>query len=426
MIRSLHPPLVITGIYCAVAGLWIAASDQLLAVLFKDPHDLVSVSIYKGIAFVAVTGALLYGLLYRRELQHHAALDALAGSEARFRATFEQAAVGIAHVGLDGRWLRVNQKLCDFLGYPRTELMAMTFQDVTHPDDLGEDLALVAELRADPTRSYSLDKRYVTKSGRIVWANLTVALVTRRDGSPDYFISVIEDLSTRKRAEQALQEAMRRLTVLSTRLIDVQESERRSVARELHDDTGQSLTAIKIILQTITRQHPELDDVLHDAIGIAERSLTQVRELSRGLWPSQLDDLGLVPALNSMIQRLARHANMKISLDAPDALPDRIAPQTAATCFRVAQEALTNIVRHAGASEARVRLTADRDQLHLLVEDNGRGFPAVQALAEVGQTSLGLLGMLERAKLAGGELDIDSRPGAGTRITMRLPLKAAT
>src|SRR5579883_356082 len=121
---------------------------------------------------------------------------------AQFRATFEQAAVGMAHVALDGRWLRVNQKLCDILGYSYEELTRQTFQDITYPPDLPEDLALLAKLQAGEINTYALEKRYIRRDGSLIWANLTVSLVSNADGSPDYFISVVEDISQRKQLEE--------------------------------------------------------------------------------------------------------------------------------------------------------------------------------------------------------------------------------
>ncbi|MFZ2540483.1 MAG: PAS domain S-box protein [Gallionella sp.] len=130
--------------------------------------------------------------------------QSLQKSEERFRATFELAAVGIAHVAPDGHWLRVNQKLCDIVGYTRKELFMRTFQDITHPDDLDLDLSHMRKLLAGETSTYSMEKRYFHKNGEIVWINLTVALVRHADGNPDYFISVIENITARKRAETQL------------------------------------------------------------------------------------------------------------------------------------------------------------------------------------------------------------------------------
>ncbi len=126
-------------------------------------------------------------------------------SERRFRATFEQAAVGIALLDPDGRWLRVNQKLCDIVGYGNQELLGKTFQDITHPDDLHTDLAYVRQILAGEIETYSMEKRYLRQDGSLIWINLTVALARRPDGRPDYFISVIEDIQKRKEAEAELQ-----------------------------------------------------------------------------------------------------------------------------------------------------------------------------------------------------------------------------
>jgi len=125
-------------------------------------------------------------------------------SERRFRATFELAAVGIAHVSPEGRILRVNKKFCDIVGYSEDEMLALTFQDITHPDDLDADLEHVRQVLKGETESYSMDKRYYRKDGSIVWVNLTVSLLSDKGGSPDYFVSVIKDISVRMKAEEAL------------------------------------------------------------------------------------------------------------------------------------------------------------------------------------------------------------------------------
>ena len=128
-------------------------------------------------------------------------VEALIASEARFSATFDQAAVGIAHVALDGTWLNVNHRCLEIVGYPREELLKLTFGDITHPDDLETDWALVRELLDGKRSTYSMEKRYFTRDGRLIWVNLTVSLVRTEDGRPDYFISVIEDITLRKQIE---------------------------------------------------------------------------------------------------------------------------------------------------------------------------------------------------------------------------------
>jgi PAS domain S-box-containing protein len=143
----------------------------------------------------------LSSVLFLRELQEN---------EERFRATFEQAAVGIAHVAPDGRWMRVNQTFCDIVGYSREELLQKTFQDITHPDDLDADLEYVRKVLAAEIQTYHREKRYIRKDGSIVWIDMSVSIVHHASGEPGYFISVIEDITKRKRAEEALRESEER------------------------------------------------------------------------------------------------------------------------------------------------------------------------------------------------------------------------
>jgi PAS domain S-box-containing protein len=152
----------------------------------------------------AVVGGMAFDIT--EEMRTRAVLEE---SEERFRATFEQAAVGIAHVGLDGRWLRVNRKLCDIVCYGPDEMLALTFQDITHPDDLEADLAYVRRLLAGEIETYSMEKRYIRKDRSLVWIDLTVALVRTPGGSPKYFISVVEDITEKKGVRDALREADR-------------------------------------------------------------------------------------------------------------------------------------------------------------------------------------------------------------------------
>ncbi len=142
--------------------------------------------------------------------QHRAERD-LTESEKRFRATFEQAAVGIAHVALDGTWLRVNSKFCVITGYSEPELRQLTFCDITHKDDLDADRAQARALLSGQINTYSMEKRYVRKDGDLVWVNLTVSLAYDDFGKPEYFISVVEDISSRRRVEQQRDELIRTL-----------------------------------------------------------------------------------------------------------------------------------------------------------------------------------------------------------------------
>ncbi|HEX7972891.1 MAG TPA: ATP-binding protein [Anaerolineales bacterium] len=218
-----------------------------------------------------------------------------------------------------------------------------------------------------------------------------------------------------------------RLQMLSQQLLEVQEAERRHLARELHDEIGQSLTALKVNLQSVMRLSGGLSaaSLIEDSISITERVLQQVRNLSLDLRPSLLDDLGVVSALRWYIDRQGRRAGFQTEFiaDPPDL---RLPPEMETVCFRVVQEALTNVVRHALASQVQVHLARQANRVELVIRDNGIGFD-VQAVRGRAPTdsSLGLLGMQERVQLIGGQIEIRSDPEQGTEIRATFPLAAA-
>jgi signal transduction histidine kinase len=215
-----------------------------------------------------------------------------------------------------------------------------------------------------------------------------------------------------------------RLQRLSLQLVQTQESERRQIARELHDEIGQSLTAVQLNLQVLLgiTDLRELPTRLEDSLALIDRVLQQVRALSLDLRPSMLDDLGLVPALRWYLNRQAERAGFSVELHT-DQTAERFAPDVETTCFRIAQEALNNIVRYAQAKYVVVELHQRDKVLHLTISDDGVGFDVAAALqrAATGR-SLGLVSMQERAVLLGGMIQFDSAPDRGTTIFVRLPL----
>ena len=147
-------------------------------------------------------------------------LRSLAESEEQFRSTFEQAAVGIAHATPEGRFIKINQRFCDIVGYSRDEMLALTFQEITHPDDLDTDLGYVQQVLAGEFQNYALEKRYIRQDGSRVWVNLTVSLVRKASGEPRYLLSIIEDISQRKQAQETLQESENRYRFLLESIVD--------------------------------------------------------------------------------------------------------------------------------------------------------------------------------------------------------------
>ena len=196
----------------------------------------------------------------------------LAESEARFMGVFEQAAMGIALVSTDGRWLRVNSRLCSIVGYTEGELLAKTFQDITHPDDLDTDLDQVRRMLAREIDTYSLEKRYYSKNGGIVWVNITVSLVFNSDGTPDYFISVVEDISARKEVEQSLAESQAAALA--------EEKRAQLAALNLMDDAVTARLQAETMSATLAEQVDELRRWQAAMLGREDRIITVKQEVN--------------------------------------------------------------------------------------------------------------------------------------------------
>ena len=220
-----------------------------------------------------------------------------------------------------------------------------------------------------------------------------------------------QEVIVRRDAEKRAADNAARLQALSTRLLRVQEDERRALAQELHDQIGQLLTGLRFQLEAAREAAPS--QPLLEALNVTGDLLRTVRELTLQLRPRVLDDLGLKPALEWQAQTFQRQTGIALELEL--SLPaQRFSSEIETTVFRMVQEALTNVARHSGAQAAVVTVTADDDALHVEISDRGRGFDAATALAR--RDSLGLAGVAERVRLAGGELDIFSQAGHGTRL----------
>ena len=205
-------------------------------------------------------------------------------SEQQFRATFEQAAVGIAHVTLDGRWLRVNQKLCEIVGYNREELLRRSVEDITHPADLNGDRAPMRQLLAGEIDHYATDKRYTRKDGQVIWSRVTVSLLRQIDGTPGYFITVIEDIDERKQTEQALHRLRGEMEQLLA--VHIASETAAAIAHELHQPLNAVASYTEAARQLLEMGNPKPERLMHALQEIAaqvQRAGRVVRELMQFL-----------------------------------------------------------------------------------------------------------------------------------------------
>jgi signal transduction histidine kinase len=258
------------------------------------------------------------------------------------------------------------------------------------------------------------------KDGSNLQASVVLVPVSVPGGQLEIY-AIFRDITGRKRAEEELRRYAERLQVLARRVVEVQEEERRRLARELHDEIGQALTAIGINLQVLGRScGPEARPRLEDCRGVVQHAIEQVRGLALDLRPSMLDDFGLAAALRWLLDRQAQRAGFVGHFSAPTSEAP-LHPDLATACYRIAQEALTNVVRHARARHVWVELLQGDDEVILTIRDDGVGFDPEDARGRAARgESFGLLGIRERVELLGGRVDIRSQPGQGSTIRVRL------
>jgi len=503
--------------------------------------------------FVMTAVALAtFGSAYILVKQYRTAREEMRVAKEFFQSMFDSAAVGMAVADIDGRYIKVNRAMCDFVGYSEQELLEMSYHDITFHEDLDANIRARLRLLQGELPTFQQEKRYVRKNGDVVWAVMVVSQVVGKNGKviysigqmididaqkrteaslrasqerlanaqrvagigdwawnvaddtvewsemlgrilgaapaefpknyrqflewapakrrgfveeavekaletlepfgfdgsvvasdgskrfvsmrgevipdgfgkPRYLRGTLQDITERKQAEFALVDSRRMLRELAAHQKNLLEEDRKRIAREVHDELGQRLTALKMdisLLRLRFGHDPALHQKLAEMRTLADTTLDVVRHIASDLRPAALD-LGLVSAIQWLAEDLELRSDICARLDL--ATEDVAMNDAQATVvFRIVQESLTNVVRHANAGEVIISLREDQGQLLLQVIDDGCGFNPQDARRA---QSYGILGMRERVRGLGGRLQIDSRPNAGTTVSIALPLQRRT
>jgi PAS domain S-box-containing protein len=328
---------------------------------------------------------------------------------------FDHSPVMVNFIDRNGRIQMVNREWERVLGWTLAEIRKKKLDIMKEAYPEPRDRRAVMEF-VERANGEWMDFKTRIKSGRVI--DTTWALVRLSD---DTRIGIGQDITDRKRAEEALRSSRRSLRVLAGYLQSVREAEKSRIARELHDEVGQALTGIKLNLERSARTRPAASkDGLDGIVALVNQLIGRVRDLTLDLRPPMLDDLGLLPALRWHFDRYAAQFDIQVDFTHRAIEGARFSRDIETAAYRIAQEALTNVARHAGVRRVKVRISANGAAVRIRIEDQGAGF-AHGALSP-GVTA-GLSGMRERAALLGGRLEIDSAPGAGTVVAAELPLR---
>jgi PAS domain S-box-containing protein len=348
-------------------------------------------------------------------------MDRLRRQRALLDELFEQAPQAVALIDANDRVFRVNQEFTRLFGYTPQETLGRILSDLTVPDELRGEYERYAGLSAQGQRvdAEAVRKR---KDGSRLHVSVIRVLVSV-PGREVGVYAIYRDITERKRAEDALRSSQEQLRALAAYLQSVREKERTRIARELHDEIGQGLTAIKLALQRSTAGQSGAAVDLVQALDLAKELIGRVRDLSLELRPAMLDDLGLLAALRWHFERYTVQCKIDVDFKYTGLDDRRFSPEIETAAYRIVQEALTNVARHAGVDQVVVEIDADQDQLRIQVIDRGAGFDPHSLSAA---RTAGLSGMRERAIILGGKLDVQSSLGAGTVLTATLPLNIKT
>jgi PAS domain S-box-containing protein len=344
----------------------------------------------------------------------NAARAAVMTSQRRLQALFDNTLDAILLVNARGYCIDANPSAEAMLGYSVGEFKGMHFMKLVPPSLESEAQQLWRHLRETGRQSTEFSVR--RKDEKVI----DIEYRAVADIQPGVHLVVIRDITDRKRNEIALAENRRRLEVLARQVVQTQEDERGRIARELHDEVGQVLTAVNLGLDAVQRIAdcgPCASKQIDETRAAVALAVQQIRDLSLGLRPLILDDLGLVPTLRWYLANQARKTGLTINFHGSLSV-DHLPAEIETACFRIVQEAVTNVIRHAHATNVLVEFQqTGRDHVSLKVKDDGDGFDAPLALARWHANSrLGLAGMQERVKLLGGKIDIKSRAREGTEI----------
>ncbi|MBM2832486.1 MAG: domain S-box protein [Dehalococcoidia bacterium] len=385
-----------------VIGTLCIATRNLRTFLPEEQELLAAIGSQVGIA---IENARLY-----REVRN---------SEEKYRDLFENASAAIFVHNLAGEIVDANRACLDLTGYPREELIHMNVNRLGLPET-NEALQQAEKrlLKSEPA-GQPYEMRLRRKDGTESIVSLSTRVITG-NGHPSGFEHIARDITEQKRMRQSLDFYLKQI-------LTTQEEERKRIARELHDETAQSLLLISQRLDSLSSASGQgasgpARQSLEEVRGVALKALADVRRLTQDLRPRILDDLGLTAVLEWMTDDLKKkygvNAGVKVT-----GTERRLTPETQLLLFRIAQEALSNIRRHAEASAAGITLEFSEGKVQMTVEDNGKGFKVPDTLSHLaGAGKLGLLGMHERARLVGGSVVIRSELGKGTTVVVELPV----
>ncbi len=353
--------------------------------------------------------------------------ERLRKSKERFRTLFHTAGSIIISTSPERLILELNQEAERLTGWRRREVLDKDFFNVFLPEDARSRVAaeMAKVMAGDLIRGLEFPLKIRDGPPRLFLWNAN--LVPATEGQPAEVMWAGSDITELKKAEGALRQSAGRLRRLTSQLLTIQERERGRISRELHDELGQSLIIMKFQLQSLFSKVPETEEALHqnglEILRYLDATIENVRRLSQDLSPFLLEDLGLPAAIKHLLGNIRDYAGLKVTSAGFDEIDGLFSPEAQITIYRILQECLTNIIKHAQAARVSVKIHRRDGEVSFIIRDDGQGFDLRQARSpRAGNKGIGLTAMQERVRLIQGTLNLRSQKGKGTGITFTIPI----
>ena len=342
-------------------------------------------------------------------------------SEERYRDLVEKAGIAIITDDEQGNIRYFNEKFAEIFGYSMAEMKELSYDSLVHPDDLNNIRKIHKKRIQNKRIPARFEFRGKKKDGSDIFLEAD-AVKFKENGAITGTRSYIRDITEQKRMADEIKSSREILRSLAAYLQSVREEERTNISREIHDELGQALTALKMdlfwIKGNLSKKPQMIETKTEEMISLTDTIIKTVKKISSDLRPGLLDDLGLVPAIEWQTQEFQERMQIPCRLKI-DSEKMTIEKEESTALFRIFQEALTNIARHAQATNVKVMLDIKKNMVVLKVQDNGTGITKDKVNSPL---SLGLVGMMERAKSFGGEVVILGKENEGTSVTVKIPV----
>jgi PAS domain S-box-containing protein len=362
----------------------------------------------------------------RQEIAERGRVEkALLDSESRFRTIIREAALGIALIDQQGRVMEGNPALLAMLGYAPEELRGIDFTRINHPENAGSSRENFQKLLSGQQDICRVETRYIRKDGWSGWGRQSISLVRDASGKPQFAIALFEDITERRQSEEQIRTYQVQLQSLASELSLTEDRERRRLATVLHDHIAQLLVVAKGKFEKLQEStvYRSLTKPMDEIRRLIEESIRYTRSLVFELSPPILYDLGFEPAMEWLAEHMEKQYGLVVRVE-NDEQPKPLDNEDRVLLFRAVRELLFNVLKHAQASCARIRMLRVGEQLRIIVEDNGVGFSSDQLKTSSGKMEgFGLFSIRERLNYFGGRLEIESTSGEVTKVILTLPLR---